>query len=356
MSVTLVEESVQDSKLSDRPDSQREPFHIFASIRPFPLGTEVVIPNEVLDGEWKIALKELSFVRTLEPFARPQPLQFLIATPVNEGCVGYGDYLLFLNDLKGIESPSFGKLAGRLENTFSDFPGAAVFTALYSDGTTVMLPCGQKPLENFIAETNKVLQRYFSSHADRIKFNGIKIKLEADHIAISWDTAKGVWDAVHVFPLFNEDIGSILGIPPLYSTDFLSIVIEAMKNKRNVTIPRNDIIKSQSDFIIQCSIVKHNSNVVGPWEEGGLDPLNNRILRFVSQANLQKYSNGQPVRISFDNDLFYVPVRTDSDGDCKTSETRFRIRVLMAETMKPINMDGKLNLTFHFTPDTGSVC
>jgi len=135
------------------------------------------------------------------------------------------------------------------------------------------------------------------------------------------------------------------------------MVIDSMKNNRNIIIPRKDIIISRSDFIIQCSIVKHNSNVSGPWMDGVLDPINNRTLRFVSQANLEKYSHNQPVHVSFENDLFYVPVieeenSLDNQKDCES--TKFRIRVFAVETMKSINIDGWINLTLHFTTDTGS--
>jgi len=119
-------------------------------------------------------------------------------------------------------------------------------------------------------------------------------------------------------------------------------------------MPRNDIIESRTDFIIQCSIVEHNSNVstTGAGKAGGEgleNSLNNRILRFVSQADLEKYSHGQPVLMSFINDPFYVPV-IEKKGLLYIQT--FKIRMLAAETMKPINMPGKINLTLHFTPDS----
>jgi hypothetical protein len=259
----------------------------------------------------------------------------------------------FLENFKGIKNESFGKWERLLDNMFPDFPYAAVVTAQNRDGTTVMLPGGRKPLENFIAETNEVLKKYFASHEGRIQFNGINIKEEGDHIEISRGTAKAESE-VHIFPIFNEDLGRILGLPELYSKKF-SMVINAMKDHANIiiskndTIPRYDIIQSRTDFIIQCSIVEHNSNVStsGPGSEIS---LNNRILRFVSQADLQKDSHGRPVLMSFANDPFYVPV-IEKKGSLYIQS--FKIRLLAAETMKPINMEGKINLTLHFTPDVG---
>ena len=300
----LVDKSVQVSEMSDRPDSSSEPFYIFASISPPLSETEVIIPNlKPLDGKWKVALRELSFLRTGQPFARSQPLQFLIATPAN--CdEGFASYTFFLDNFKGIKNESFGKLEGRLDNIFPDFPYAAVVTAQNRDGTTVMLPCGRKPLENFIAETNEVLKNYFASHQGRIQFNGINIKEEADNIVISWDTAKGEWKEVHIFPIFNQDLGRILGLPTVSSSKFSTVVLNAMKDRANIIMPRNDIIESRTDFIIQCSIVEHNSNVstAGAGEGGGEgleNSLNNRILRFVSQADLEKYSHSMSYETSF---------------------------------------------------------
>ena len=73
-------------------------------------------------------------------------------------------------------------------------------------------------------------------------------------------------------------------------------------------------------------------------------------MRFVSQTDLEKYSHGQPVLMSFVNDPFYVPV-IEKKGFLYIQT--FKIRLLAAETMKPINMPGRINLTLHFTPDVG---
>jgi hypothetical protein len=356
MSADFVEKSV--SEMSDQPNPSSEPFYIFASIRPPLSETEVIIPNlKSLHGKWKVALRELSLTRSpvtavqqqpvTLPSARSQPLQFLIAAPAN--C--YTAFEEFLHNFKGIKNESFGRWERLFDcKMFPDFPYMAVVTAQNRDGTTVMLPGGQKTLENFIVETNEVLKKYFTNHEGRIQFNGIRIKQEADHIGISSDTAKGV----HIFPIFNQDLGRIFGLPQLCSNTF-SMVINAMKDNGNLIISRNDIIQSPTDLFIQCSIVEQNSNVStsAPGKgsgEGSENSSNNRILRFISQAHLQKDSHGGPVLMSFVDDPFYVPV-IEKKGSLYIQS--FKIRVLAAETMKPINMEGKINLTLHFTPNVG---
>lgn len=296
--------------------------HLHGNQREKGLTLSTGIPRS-MRGNWDVALTSVSYTHTDKIDLTGETIQMLILSPADQ----YEAYTTVLSSMK--HNAAFVRA---YEPTYFKYFPHACLCYMLKNGVPASRPHGTFTLDEYITLLNNEMKdTSFYAHP------GLSIFKKGNQCGVAWNYQKNHYYNVFCFPIFSETIRRMIGMPDLESHSFKKM-INSLANNSNVILPESCFPFKRTPLYIECNLCEHNG-IAGPGHKCSTDTEGHN-LRLVSQNPDKEYNVPQHMEFRYPQ---YVPIQVNTF-------TEIRVRIVAADSRKPIVCDGMINLVLHLRP------
>lgn len=202
-------------------------------------------------------------------------------------------------------------------------------------GKTLVSPSGRFTPSVYFEELSKSLKTQATNYAENfIKFDGHKLSVMFDS---NWKRR-----VICFFPLFNEKIRKLIGMPDPDSDAFVKMI----NTPGTVTFEDLHIPLPKTPIIIESNLCEHNG--VAQLGHKCNTRTDGHVLRIISQGSEAEFNKTQHVEYDESNRIF-IPLRGKVF-------TEVKLNLISADTLDPTVFQGPVAVSLYFRPRPGPEC